>query len=85
MSPLSPKYQHFNDKKKTRLVQNSLNKWSVANLKHKLSRTITDVMDKHTISSNNGGNARLKLRRQPTAKKRHYVTSGDSRGRRLTT
>ena len=33
----------------------------------------------------NGRNARLKLRRQPTAKKLHHVTSGDSRGRRLTT
>ena len=33
----------------------------------------------------NGRNAQLKLRRQPTAKKLHHVTSGDSRGRRLTT
>ena len=33
----------------------------------------------------NGRNARLELRRQPTAKKLHHVTSGDSRGRRLTT
>ena len=44
-----------------------------------------NYLDPPCYASTNGRNARLKLRRQPTSKKLHHVTSADSRGRRLTT